>query len=426
MKKNLVICLFAALALTACNSGGTTTTTTNTGGTTTTPTSTATPSTDPVITTLATPTNLAFNGTNLTFSAVENAVDYVVKVKQGIEELYSQAITATTINLKAAGLYGGHYTAEVIARNGGITSDPASLAIELVHIDGNQRLEAEDFLIIEEGWNYSADSQASGGAYGLGFNDCGQGMYFRYYAFEAGERDVTVAYATKFTLNNENDNANPFMTLRVNGVKHTVVFEEDTGWFGDEHVTADATVQNVAFAQGWNELYLYKNGTGSDSPAWGGYAQVDYIVVEGTNNEYDLDEFNTSSNSYTLEAEMGHWHWNNGGTRPTKDEANFSGYYLGSIDAPGDGVKFGVKLAEAGTYAIRPVLGGPRALKVKIDDGEFVAKTFGNTSAWDAPEICSDDIYRVELSAGRHVIEFERNDTWTCFDQFNLTKIVAA
>ena len=423
MKKNLLICLFATMALVACNNGTPSTSSTG-GGTTSTPTSTDTSSTDPIVTTLATPTNLAFDGTNLTFSAVENALEYVVKVKQGIEVLHSQVISTTSVNLKAAGLYGGHYTAEVVARNGGITSDPATLAIKLAHVDGNLTLEAEDYLIVEEGWNYSADSQASGGAYGLGFNDCGQGMYFRYYAFEAGTRDVTVAYATKFTINSENDNENPFMTLRVNGVKHTVVFEEDTGWFGDNHTTADATVQNIAFVQGWNEIYLYKNGTGSDSPAWGGYAQVDYIVVEGTNNEYDLDEFDLSSNSYTFEAEMAHWHWFNGAIRPTRDETNFSGYYLGSIDDTGDGVKFGVKILEAGTYAIRPVLGGPRALKVNIDDGDFVEKTFGNESGWNQPQICSDDIYRVELSAGKHVIEFERNGTWTCFDQFNLTKIV--
>ena len=419
MKKNLVICLFAALALTACGSNEAPTSSTG-GGTTTTPTSTTATSTDPVVTTLAAPTNLAFDGTNLTFSAVENAVDYVVKVKQGIEEVYSENIVTTSINLKAVGLYGGHYTAEVIARNGGITSDPASLAIELIHVDTNQKLEAE-LGILDRTRNWSNDEKASGGAYALNFNDCGQGLYFRYYAFAAGNRDITFAYATA--------TPNSFMTLFVNDTAHNykITFTENTGWFGDNGgVTAQVTVQNIAFLTGWNELYLIKNGTGSDDPAYGGNAQLDYIVIKGTNAEYDLDEFDMASNSYNFEAEMAHWHWANASQRPNNWASYSLHFGLGAMDGTNDGVKYdSIYIAEAGTYAIRPVLGGNKSLKVFVDDGDEVVKNFGTYSEYDSLITASDDIYRVELTAGFHTIEFVRNGSWFTIDKLILTKIVS-
>ena len=86
-------------------------------------------------------------------------------------------------------------------------------------------------------------------------------------------------------------------------------------------------------------------------------------------------------------------------------------------------VKTGSYVKEAGTYAIRPCIGGngdgSKTLSVSIDYGEEVVKSFGAISAWNAPVLADDDVYRVELTAGLHNIDLIRNGNW-----FNLDYLV--
>ena len=426
MKKTLLpLCLLAVFALGACTSKGAGNGTSSdpigsevTSDDTSTSSSSSSSSEDP-ITSLDAPTNVQVTNGVLTFSAVENAIDYMVKVTQGETVLYQKSTVALTVDFNNLGLYGGHYVTSVIARNGGLESDPATLEFKMLHVDGDERLEAE-FALLDRDRNWSDDGQASNGAYGLAFDDCGQGMYFRYYAFAAGQRDITITYATGMV--------NSYMTLFANGGSYKVTFTENTGWFGDAHVLRDVKIENVSIVKGWNELYLIKNGVGSDDPAWGGYAQIDYITIQGTGESYDLDEFDMVSRSYKMEAEMAHWHWNNSVQRPANWGGNFSlGFGLGEMNAPGDGCRFMIDVKDAGTYAIRPCIGGDgdgsKTLSVSIDYGEEVVKSFGAVSSWNVPVLADDDIYRVELTAGLHNIDLIRNGNWFTLDYLLLERI---
>ena len=285
-------------------------------------------------------------------------------------------------------------------------------------LDDDTKLEAE-LALLDRQRCWSDDAQASNGAYALAINDCGQGMYYRYYAFEAGERDITVRYATGAP--------GSYMNLRVNGDVYKVTYSENTGWFGDTHVMANVVVEDVQLVQGWNELYLIKDGVAEDNPSYGGWAQVDYIVIEGTHKRFDHSEFNMSADVYNLVGSVGHFHW--GYDRLPERNPNFSmGYYLGGMDTEGDGVKFDVVITDPGKYAIRPVVGGNKYIKVSIDNGPFYENDFGAYSAWDNPVIGSAEVCQVELTAGTHIMDFHRtgrdNSTgWFTFEKLVIEKI---
>ena len=430
MKKALPICLLAMFAIGACTTSGREGSSTGSnpigsevtsGDTSSTSSSSSSSSEEPPLTSLASPTNLQVADGVLTFSAVENAIDYMVTVKQSETIKYQKSTANTTMDFNPIGLYGGHYTVFVYARNGGLESEPASLEFKMLHVDNDERLEAE-LALLDRDRNWSDDSNASNGAYGLAFDDCGQGMYFRYFAFEAGQRDVTVAYAT--------GSPNSYMTLFANGQNYKVTYSENTGWFGDNHQTAEVKIEDVQIVAGWNELYLIKNGTNSDNPSYGGWAQVDYITIEGTKKSFDLDNFDMVSSSYKLEAEMAHWHYANSGQRPVNwsDQGTFSlGFGLGEMNAEGDGCRFMIDIKDAGTYAIRPCLGGngdgSKTLSVSIDYGDEVVRAFGAPSSWNVPVLADNDIYRVELTAGLHNIDLIRNGNWFTLDYLILERI---
>lgn len=370
------------------------------------------------VTSLSAPTGLAYNtSTNvLSYNAVSDALGYEVTIKDALDAVVeTMVIEEHSVNLDGI-LEAGAYTAEVRAKHNDVYSTKASYNFKYLYVDNDMILEAETNLLDRER-NYSADANAHGGAYGLAFNDCGQGMYFRYYAFEAGNRDITVTYST--------GSPNSFLTLFVNGTYvSNVWFTENTGWFGDTHVTADVTIEDVALVQGWNEFYLIKNGSAGDNPAYGGYAQVDYITVEGTGNSYDVTAYDRTSYTYNLECEAGHWHYTNSSIRPERWGGSFSlGFGLGTIDNVGDGVRFDVNIAEAGTYALRPVTGGPKDIGFKIDNGDVVNKNYGAETGWNVPVMAANDIYQVELTAGHHTIDWIRNGNWICMDKLVLEKV---
>ena len=133
--------------------------------------------------------------------------------------------------------------------------------------------------------------------------------------------------------------------------------------------------------------------------------------------------FDTTSYVYNLEAEVGHRHYQND-RLPENWGGDFSlGYGMGTMDNEGDGVKFDIDIAETGTYAFRPVLGGPKALKVSVDGGEYVAYNFGAETGWNVPVMAANDICVVELTAGFHYIDFMRNGTWFCFDKVVIERV---
>lgn len=367
----------------------------------------------PLVSSIDAPTNIAYANGTLTFSAVTNATSYDVVIKKGATSVHTSNITETALDVAALGLEPGKYTVSVTAKCANITSETATAEINVLVIDGDVILEAEDALLNPK--HYSADPLAHGGAYGLAFNDCGQGMYYRYYAYEAGEKNVDVVYAT--------GSAGSFMNFYLNGTKTKVLFSEYTNWFGDAHTTATATV-TLTFAQGWNEFYLIKDDGN------GGWAQIDYIKVHGSGKGFDSTAFDLSSNSYKLEAECAAWHWADGNQRPAGWGDGCSlGYALGEINAVGDGVKFTFKVAETGTYKLQVAYGsGVDGIKfnISVNDEAAVLREHDRTGSHNV--FVLDEGIEVELTAGQTVtvdIGRAENSQWLTFDYLLVTKVEA-
>lgn len=273
-------------------------------------------------------------------------------------------------------------------------------------VDVDVLLEAEDAVLNPN--HISIDESAHGGKYALNFNDCGQGMYFRYYAYEAGERKVDVAYATNMDYS--------YMTMFVNGQNGVRVdFTEVNGWYGDAKIMSIATV-TINVKQGWNEIYLIKNGTNEDN--WGGFAQIDYIKVKGTGKDYTGQTFDRTVNSYKFECEIAEWHWANGNTRPTNwSNDGFSlGYGLGDMNAAGDGVKFTFVAKSTGTYKVRLAYGkdGDAPVNVFIN-GELVNENTplsNGTTGWNDVKLDNSGI-TIDLVEGEtYTIDFQQAGSW--------------
>jgi hypothetical protein len=367
------------------------------------------------ITALPAPTNVIYNESSqrLSWDNVPGAMMYYYKFEGsstpiGVDPSSGDRTEAYISSSKIP------FTVEVYAKHNNIISESTMLDVGYYR-DVDQRLEAEKACLDRQRL-WADDPNASNGAYAKDINDNGQGLYFRYYAYEAGNRDVTVTYST--------GSVGSYHTLFANGASYRVTYTENTNWFGDSHVTADVTIKDVTFIQGWNELYLMRNGSSSDNPAWGGWAQIDYITVEGTGEKYETSLFDTTSYVYNLEAEMGHWHWANEYQKPNNWGNPFSfGYGLGEINAAGDGVKFDIEIAEAGTYAIRPIQGGNRKLYVSVDGGDYIYYEFGEYKEWNDPTIADASICQVELTAGFHYIDFTRGNDWSTIDKFVFEKV---
>ena len=272
-------------------------------------------------------------------------------------------------------------------------------------VDVDVLLEAEDAVLNPN--HISIDESAHGGKYALDFNDCGQGMYFRYYAYEAGERKVDVAYATGMDYS--------YMTMFVNGQNGVRVdFSEVNGWFGDAKIMSIATV-TINVEQGWNEIYLIKNGTDADN--YGGYAQIDYIKVKGTGKDYTGQTFDRTVYSYKFEAETAEWHWTNTSQRPIGFGGNFSlGYGLGEMNAAGDGVKFTFVAKSTGTYKVRLAYGQSGDVQVNVFiNGELVnenAPLSNGTAGWDDVKLDNSGI-TIDLVEGEtYTIDFQQAGLW--------------
>ena len=99
------------------------------------------------------------------------------------------------------------------------------------------------------------------------------------------------------------------------------------------------------------------------------------------------------------------------------------GYGLGEMNQDGDGVKFNFTIKDAGSYAIRPVLGGNKSLKVSVDGGTPKVYEFGEFTQWNNPVVSGDSICVLELSEGVHSLDFTRNDNWFTFDKLVIERV---
>lgn len=381
--------------------------------------------TEVLITELATPQNLAYDDFIVTFDAVEYADAYKVEFVSGSTVVATYSTAGTTLDLKTNRVPYGTYTIKVTATRGTIAGAAAELSdVHVLTYDGDTVIEAETATLT--GKHFVEDAAAHGGGYADGIKDCGQGLYFRYYAYEAGEREMDIMYATA--------EPNSYMGVYVGGTRQrSARFKENTGLFDENKTTAKVTVK-ITLEEGWNEIYLIKDGSSNDEPAWGGNAQIDYIVIHGTNKAFDDSDFDIAADTYKLEAEAAEWHWANEDQRPAYWQADgFSlGYGLGEILAEGDGVTFRFKVNDSGAYAIQLAWSGKSGgakVKVTINDGTPFDHTLsGGTDNWKGV-VPDTDAITVNIAAGEwFVIDFAAaSDTdagdWWCADYLLLTKI---
>lgn len=369
-----------------------------------------------LVTSLDAPASLAYGNDAVTFTAVQYATSYVVTLKQNDEVIKTEEITTTSYDV--GGLAYGDYTVEIVAKrtNPDLVSQAATLNFTKAFLDKDVLLEAENAILNSA--HYSGDADAHGGAYALGFDNRGQGMYYRYFAYFEGEREVDIAYATGV--------AGSYMNAYINGTfAAKAEFNENTGWFGDSKTFATTTIK-VTFNVGWNELYLIKDGIG-DADNWGGWAQIDYIVIKGTQAKINLADYDTSANTYKLEAECSQFKYQ-ASTVPIqwKDNGISMNYGLGEINTDGDGAKFTYAVKDDGVYKVELGYGGQGEFTVKvIINGEESIVTLNTSNGWNdiKPGTLSEGL---TLKGGEtFTIEIYRNGQWIVMDYLLLTKLPA-
>ena len=249
-------------------------------------------------------------------------------------------------------------------------------------------------------------------------NDCGQGLYFPFFAQVAGEYDLEVAYWTGAAGSKQD--------VYVNGVNQgTIVYEQNTGWANGENDSATASVK-VNLEAGYNDITVIKYGTASDTPEYGGWVQVDYFLIKG-GKEYNPNINVDRSLSMRIEAELGNY--NSNSSCPVGMAEAQNGYIVGSIDADGQGSSFKIRVPETGTYELRIVYGkdgGARPLDIVLDETAFTYSledydgqawnVFHTSNVAATLELNSEVIH--ELSITRAA-----GSNWFCFDSIILTKV---
>lgn len=307
-------------------------------------------------------TNIAYNEGILSYDAVSNAKGYNVVFKHGDEVVYEDKIQDTAIDVEGLGL-AGNIDFTISAYNGDVVSEPSNYTFTVLTSFDEVIFEAEDYLANfgtgKEQSNFRNNPQAHKGAYVGGIDDAGQGVYINYLCPKAGTYEFVACYAT--------DMEPAHSDVWVNGVKQARYdFTTKTGWGGDTFITDTASV-NITLVEGWNTISVMKNGDSSDN--WGSFAELDYFVLKGTGEKYNVDDltkYGTRPDFYRLEAEMGSPRKKNEADMSTcknpcikeTTEGQYSnGFLMGGIEKNYDGVgwhfnspvkaKYRVKIAYA-------------------------------------------------------------------------------
>ncbi len=288
---------------------------------------------------------LAYADGVISFDEVENAEGYDIVILHGEEVMYEDRITDTFIDVEMLGL-AGNLTVQVNAYAKETKGAVASLDFVQLSEFGDVIFEAEDHLANfgtgKEQSNFRNNTLAHKGAYVGGIDDAGQGVYINYLCPVAGTYELEVHYLT--------DMEPAYNDVWVNGAYQArYEFTEKTGWGGDRFDAASATV-SVTLEKGWNTISVFKNGVASDN--WGSYTELDYFVLKGTGETYNVDdlaEYGSRPDKFRLEAEMGSPRKQNaGGVYECKNPAIVesdvhkysNGFILGNIDNNYDGVEW--------------------------------------------------------------------------------------
>lgn len=292
--------------------------------------------------------------------------------------------------------------------------------VRFTGVDRDVILEAEDGVVDGKGAKTAGCENASGGAIACDFNNCGQGLYFNYFAPVAGERELEIAYWT--------GSANSKQDLYVNGARQqTVVYERETGWANGFNDAALAHT-TIRLKKGYNTINLIKNGAAADTPSYGGYVQLDYLVVKGTGETYDADSLDLTVTSMRIESELGYFHTSTAAPVPVSSAGN--GYIVGEINKEGDGVDFTFLVPEDGQYELHIVYGkgaGSNPIDIRLNNDASVTYALEDypDQAWNVFHESATAATLTLSSTAKNKLSITRSakGNWFCFDAIVLTKV---
>ena len=296
-------------------------------------------------------------------------------------------------------------------------STPAPTTPTPENVDGNVRLEAENGSLGATNLVVKESGLASNGKYISGLTDCAHGIFFIHYAPIGGEREVEIAYFTA--------QPNSKHELVVNGNAQNIVYEENTG-LGEEATKVGKVTATITLEQGYNTISLSKKGYAYNEPAYGGYAEVDYIEIKGSGETFDKDALVYNLDQIKIEAELGKI---NSSALPVPIDGNCSnGYIVGEINAAGNGAEFHFNFPVSGRYALQIAYGkdgGARDIDITFDETNYTyALEDYAGQAWNVFNL-SNTAAVLDIETGNHVLNIARAETgnWFCFDYILLTKI---
>lgn len=279
-------------------------------------------------------------------------------------------------------------------------------------------LEAEDGVYDQTSTKTFQNALASGGLGACDMNNCGQGITLLHYSYFEGTYEVEINYWT--------GEANSKQSIFVNNQKQaTVLYTENNGWAPEGVKPATITV-SLSFKKGWNSISMFKDGTSTDSPAYGGYVMLDYLKVKAQENHYyDPVLFDETDLSYRVEAEQGHFEI--GGNLPQSNNNASGGYFVGNFDAKGKYVEFKFKAPLAGEYDLQ--IGYAKSnnkptANILLNDELVELINFDNyeNEAWDHFNLNTHKT-RLTLSNEINSIKVAIEESWFCFDYIILTYV---
>lgn len=356
--------------------------------------------------TLAAPENLTYADGILSFDEVEGATAYDLVFERKGEVVYQDTFTETAIDVESLGLE-GNIKVSVAATAPKAVGTIADCTFTVLSTFDDVIIEAEDNLYNfgtgKSQSNFRNNPLARGGAYVGGLDDAGHGVYINYLCPFAGTYAFNAYYLTasseEAALQSEEVVTSQEVGVEgevvashdvvVNGAYQTeFLYKEYTGYGGTSFNPAKATVQ-ITLKKGWNTISIMKNGTSADN--WGGFAELDYFVLEGNGEKYNIDDEAIAALGerpafYRLEAEMGSPRKKNPSSNlmecknpciaGTMEEYS-NGFLMGAIENTYDGVEWHFNSPVKAKYR----------LKLAYASGEFAAEGGNPASKKAKPSI---------------------------------------
>ena len=299
--------------------------------------------------------NVSFEDNILAFDNVLNAEGYLLEfykedVKVFEERISSNALDVTTYNLA------GTYTVKIQPYNGTYTAEFVDHTFTILSVVTDVKLEAERNML-NFAKQYKDNALASGGAYAGSIDNCGQGFYINYFNYVAGDYTLEAYYMTA--------SVGSFHGVYINGVKQgRLDYTENTGWGTAERIAPACATLTITLTKGWNTICILKDGTQSEN--WGGWAEMDYFIIKGTNATYNIDDYSEynldAPDTYRLEAELGghikryyegdNAKWYADTIVPGAVAGTSHGYRVAGIDNYGQGLEWYLECRRAGKYRV--------------------------------------------------------------------------